>query len=110
KSQLKGKDFPRVPRWSGASRPTVAGPSFVDPKKGRPVFFVGHGHFGQVRADIEKFPAYGINVVQHGEMGPAQVFPKEDVIDDAPVKNLIDELDRAEKAGVAVDFLMSPHY
>src|SRR5262249_19285962 len=35
---------------------------------------------------------------------------KEGVTDDTPVNNLIDELDRAAKAGVAVDFLISPHY
>src|SRR5439155_18548030 len=78
------KDFPRVPRWHGDTLPTIAGPSFVD-KTGRPVFFVGYGHFDQVRRDIEKFPAYGINIVQHGEFGPAQVFVKEDQIDDTPI-------------------------
>jgi hypothetical protein len=107
---LSGKSkLPRVPRWDGKRRPTIAGPSFVG-ADGRPIFFVGYGHFQQVRDDIEKFPAYGVNIVQHGEMGPAHVFPKEDVVDDAPIDRLIDELDRAAKAGVAVDFLMSPHY
>jgi hypothetical protein len=101
--------LPRVPRWDGKHRPTIAGPSFLDPT-GRPIFFVGYGHFQQVRNDIEKFPAYGVNIVQHGEMGPAQVFVAEDKIDDAHLNNLIDELDRAAKAGVAVDFLISPHY
>jgi hypothetical protein len=106
---LKAAQFPRVPRWSGDARPTIRGPSFLD-KSGRPVFFVGYGHFQQVRNDIEKFPGYGINIVQHGEMGAAQLFPKENEIDDKPVNNLIDELDRAARAGVAVDFLISPHY
>jgi hypothetical protein len=107
---LSGKiKLARVPRWNGTHRPAIAGPSFLD-QTGRPIFFVGYGHFQQVRADIEKFPAYGVNIVQHGEMGPAQLFVAEDKIDDTHLNNLIDELDRAAKAGVAVDFLISPHY
>jgi hypothetical protein len=112
-AQLEGAKttpLPRVPRWSGNKRPRVSGPSFIDPNTNRPIFFLGYGHFQQVRNDIERFPGYGINCVQHGEMGPAQVFPKENEIDEKPINNLIGELDRAEKAGVAVDFLMSPHY
>jgi hypothetical protein len=107
---LSDGHFPPVPRWSGETRPTIDGPSFKD-KSGRPIFFVGYGHFQQVRNDMEKFPAYGINIVQHGEMGPAQVWPRSETIaDDTALNNLIDELDRAAKAGVAVDFLISPHY
>ena len=99
----------KVSRWSGGARPHIEGPSFVG-ADGRPIFFIGYGHFQQVRDDIEKFPAYGINIVQHGEFGPREVFPAEDKIDDAPINRLVDELDRAAKAGVAVDFLISPHY
>jgi hypothetical protein len=101
--------LPQVPRWNGTQRPTIVGPSFIG-ANGKPILFVGYGHFDQVRADIEKFPGYGINIVQHGEFGPAQLFPEENKIDDTPLNNLIDELDRAAKAGVAVDFLISPHY
>ena len=102
--------LPRVPRWDGKQRPRIAGPSFIG-ADGRPIFFVGYGHFKQVREDIEKFPSYGINIVQHAELGPSGVWPKsEDQIDAAGVDRLIDELDRAAKAGVAVDFLLSPHY
>ena len=101
--------LPKVPRWSGDARPKIDGPSFVA-ADGRPCFFVGYGHFKQVRDDIEKFPAYGINIVQHGEFGPSGVFLKEDQADDTALNNLINELDRAAKAGVAVDFLISPHY
>ena len=102
--------LPRVPRWDGKQRPKIEGPSFIG-SDGRPIFFVGYGHFKQVRNDIEKFPNYGIDIVQHGELGPSGVWPKsEDHIDNAAVDRLIDELDRAGKAGVALDFLLSPHY
>ena len=101
--------LPIVPRWDGKERPHIDGPSFLD-STGRPIFFVGYGHFKQVRDDIEKFPAYGINIVQHAEFGPSAVFPKEDQTDNTSVDLLINELDRASKAGVAVDFLISPHY
>lgn len=101
--------LPHVPRWDGKQRPTISGPSFLD-ANGRPIFFVGYGHFKQVRTDIEKFPAYGINIVQHGEFGPSSVFPTEEKTENAAIDQLIGELDRASKAGVAVDFLISPHY
>ena len=110
--------FPVVPRWDGSTRPTIEGPSFVGPVKmatngapaRRPIFFVGYGHFDQVRNDIEKFPGYGVNIVQNGELGPSAIYPKEGQTDDAALDQLSAELDRAAKAGVAVDWLLSPHY
>lgn len=110
--------FPQVPRWDGSQRPSIEGPSFVGPvrigDKGseiqRPIFFVGYGHFDQVRDDIENFPGYGINIVQHAEFGPSAVYPSENQTDDSAITRLSDELDRAAKAGVAVDWLLSPHY
>lgn len=110
--------FPVVPRWDGSTRPTIEGPSFFGPVKigtsgasvRRPIFFVGYGHFDEVRNDIEKFPGYGINIVQNGELGPSAIYPKEGQTDDAALDQLSAELDRAAKAGVAVDWLLSPHY
>jgi hypothetical protein len=109
--------LPVVPRWDGSVRPTIEGPSFVGPVRmganggvvRRPIFFVGYGHFGQVRRDIEKFPGYGINIVQNAELGPASVYPKDGQTDDAAIEELSQTLDRAAKAGVAVDWLLSPH-
>lgn len=108
--------FPAVPRWTGDTRPAIKGSSFVAPtttpgKKGRemrPVFFNGYGHFGQVQDDIEKFPNYGTNIIQF-EVGPWNVFPEEGKVND-PSANLLKTLDRAQKAGVAVNLLLSPHY
>jgi hypothetical protein len=110
--------FPTVPRWDGSQRPSIEGPSFVGlvriGDKGvavrRPIFFVGYGHFDQVRQDIDHFPGYGINIVQHAEFGPIAVYPSENQTDDSAITRLSEELDRAAKAGLAVDWLLSPHY
>jgi hypothetical protein len=118
---LSGKvHLPEVPRWTGKQRPRIDGPSFVAPTilpshpnadpVDRPVFFVGYGHFQQVRKDVDHFPRIGVNLVQCGEFGPAQVFTAPDTIDPEPLRLIRDMLDRAEKAGVGVDLLISPHY
>lgn len=75
----------------------------------RPVFFVGYGHFGQVRADIERFPDLGANIVQV-EFGPSSVFPAPDILDLGEVDSFVGLLDRAAAADVAVNLLISPHY
>ncbi|MBC7326875.1 beta-galactosidase [bacterium] len=108
--------FPKVPRWTGKERPQIVGSSFIAPTitpgsspRRRPFFFNGYGAFGQVREDIEKLPSYGANIIQI-EFGPVDIFPKEGLISDTAVKEFIKVLDRAEKAGVAVNLLISPHY
>jgi hypothetical protein len=104
-----------VPRWDGSVRPEIHGPSFVGPVRvenateRRPIFFVGYGHFDQVRNDIEKFPGYGINVIQSAELGPAAIYPKDGQIDESAIDHFAETLDRAAKSGVAVDWLLSPH-
>jgi len=110
--------FPAVPRWTGKERSRIEGPAFIGPALlpgsgqspvSRPIFFTGYGAFGQVRADIEKFPRYGINIIQV-EFGPNSVFPKEGQVSDAPIRETLKLLNRAKKAGVAVNLLISPHY
>ena len=115
---LDGREkLPEVPRYV-TSPIAISGPSFLAhtavPITGsapvtRPVFFTGYGAFGQVRADIEKFPSYGINIIQI-EFGPNSVFPREGVTSDAVVNDTLRLLDRAAKANVAVNLLISPHY
>jgi hypothetical protein len=100
--------LPSVPRWDGNSRPTIDGTSFMS--QGRPFIFIGYGHFAQVRNDIEKFPSYGINLIQSAEFGPEGVFPKPGVTSDTYIEQTKAMLDCAAKAGVAVDLLISPHY
>lgn len=100
---------PDVALWQcRGHRPKVANGSFVD-ETTRPLFFTGYGHFGQVRADIEKFPAYGVNIIQI-EVGPSAIFPAEGEVNDAPIRELQQILERAEKVNVAVNLLISPHY
>lgn len=115
---LSGKrELPAVPRWTGDTRPIIESSSFLAPttapgKPGaemRPVFFTGYGHFKQVVADIEKFPGYGVNIIQI-EIGPLSTLPQEGTVDYMPARNLLEILDRAQKAGVAVNLLLSPHY
>jgi hypothetical protein len=117
KEALAGRRwFAAVPRWTGTSRPQVKGSSFLAPVRlaggeirQRPVFFTGYGHFGQVVSDMEKWPAYGTNIIQI-EFGPSSVFPAEDKVSDAPMKAMLETLDRAKRSGVAVCLLISPHY
>lgn len=114
---VQGKrKFPAVPRWTGRERPRISGPSFLGPAAFpgqapviRPIFFEGYGHFGQVVTDMEKWPAYGTNIIQI-EFGPSSVFPKEGETSLDVVKQMRATLDRAQKAGVAVCLLISPHY
>lgn len=94
----------------------IAGPSFIATRRypdgserQGPVFFVGYGHFGQVRADVEKFPGYGCNLIQI-EFGPRSVLPAEGKVSLTAVTDFLKVCDRAAKAGVAVNLLLSPHY
>ena len=117
KEALAGRrQFPAVPRWTGDQRPVIRSSSFVAPVRlpggtpqERPVFFTGYGHFSQVVSDLEKWPDYGANIIQI-ELGPSRVFPSEGRTDEAPVRELSQVLDRAQKSGVAVCLLISPHY
>jgi len=75
----------------------------------RPIFFLGYGHFGQVRHDIERFPDYGVNIIQI-EFGPNSVFPAEGKVDNRAVEDFLRICDRAARANVMVNLLISPHY
>jgi hypothetical protein len=76
--------------------------------KREPVFFIGYGHFGQVRQDIEKFPSYGTNIIQI-EFGPSRVVG-ENAISFDDVERDLKVMDRAAANNVAVNLLLSPHY
>ncbi len=109
--------FPDVPKWTGEERPVVKGSSFIGPARSgmdsktvlRPIFFTGYGHFNQARKDIEKFSKYGINIIQL-EIGPNSIFPVGETADIRQAEPIIDALKRAEKSGVAINLLISPHY
>lgn len=74
-----------------------------------PVFFCGYGHFGQVRADMPRWPGYGVNIIQI-EIGPSAVFPSEKEVNLKPAKEIANLLDQAAKHNVMVNILLSPHY
>jgi hypothetical protein len=104
-----------VPRYE-TSPLEIQGASFVGARvtptgerERGPVFFTGYGHFSQVRQDIEKLPAYGCNLCQV-EFGPSSVLVAEDRVDERPIRDFLAVCDRAAKAGVAVNLLLSPHY
>ena len=94
----------------------IAGVSFIGDRKdtkGRksrgPVFFCGYGHFGQVRADIPRFPGYGVNIIQI-EVGPSITMPSENEISLKAANDIVEVLDNAAKHNVMVNILLSPHY
>jgi len=110
----RAKDRP-VPRYV-TSPISIVGSSFVATvrwpdgrQEQRPVFFTGYGHFGSVRRDLEKFPSYGLNIIQV-EFGPNSTLPSEGEESTAPIEDFKQLLDRAEKSNVAVNLLLSPHY
>ena len=114
---LAGKRAPApVPRYRTSAIDIVGGHFVADTevtttgqRERRPVFFNGYGHFAAVRRDIEKFPAYGTNIIQI-EFGPNSVFPQEGVTSEAAIDDFLLVLDRAAKSNVAVNLLLSPHY
>jgi hypothetical protein len=110
------RQFAPVPRWTGSKRTVIQRSAFVGPTRmpdgsiqDRPVFFTGYGHFGRVVDDMEKWPDYGGNIIQI-EMGPSRVFPAEGKTNESASRELLGILDRAQKSGVAVCLLISPHY
>lgn len=114
---VQGERLPEVPRRDASRRPRIVNGVFTaaslrpDGSTGpeRPFYFHGYGAFGQVRADMEKWPGYGVNIIQV-EFGPSSVFPSPEEQTDAPVRETLALLDRARRAGVMVDLLISPHY
>lgn len=76
------------------------------------VMFGGMGHFGQVRRDLPKFSDYGFNLIQI-EIGPNSVVTGPnpgDISTDAIDNDIAKVLDEADRSGVMVNLLLSPHY
>ena len=79
-------------------------------QNGRPVFFNGVGHFGQVREDIPIFEEYGLNIIQI-EIGPSAVCQEDGTVNLEPLESsILNPLRQAEEHNVAVCVLLSPHY
>ncbi len=111
------KTLPTVPRYvtspveiQGASLIAETENPLTRERQRRPVFFVGFGHFGQVRADIEKFPKMGFNLIQI-ERGVWDILPEPGKVNLQPMEeDVLPVLRRAATANVKVDYLISPHY
>jgi hypothetical protein len=104
---LKEDAQPAVPRYQTAPWTIRHGAFWQD---GRPLYFTGVGHFGQVRQDIPILNDYGLNIIQI-EMGPANALPTPDTVDPEAIRqNVVQWLDKAAAHNVAVNLLISPHY
>jgi hypothetical protein len=115
---LEGKrQLPTVPRYvtspverKGASLIADTVNPLTGKRERRPVFFVGFGHFGKVRQDLEKFPRMGFHLIQI-EMGVSDILPQPGVVAREKLEqDILPVLRRAAKANVRVDLLISPHY
>lgn len=116
-------------------RPHINGYSMED-DSGRPFFYCGYGHFGQIKRDVTALNAFGCNTIQI-EIGPNSIlYPAgthekwgmteeelfgsgeryiytdgEFEVNLAPIKkDIIPVLEKAEKCNVGVCLLLSPHY
>jgi len=110
----KQKELP-VPRYV-TSPIQIDGTSFIATvrwpdgrQERRPVFFNGYGHFGSVRRDVEKFPDYGLNIVQV-EFGPNSTITGETQESTQAIDDFERLLQRAAASNVAANLLLSPHY
>lgn len=111
------KPLPTVPRYvtspveiRGASLIAETENPLTGERERRPVFFVGFGHFGQVRADLEKFPKMGFNLIQI-ERGVWDILPEPGKVNLQAIEDdVLPVLRRAANAHVKVDYLISPHY
>jgi hypothetical protein len=59
----------------------------------RPLFFVGVGHFGQVRRDVPILSDYGFNIAQI-TISVGSVLPGENEVNMAPIDELVSVLRR----------------
>ncbi|MER3559045.1 MAG: hypothetical protein C4336_06050, partial [Armatimonadota bacterium] len=108
--------LPPVPRYL-TSPITVQGVSFVaevqNPLTGQrqrqPAFFVGFGGSEQVHRDLEQFPLMGFNLVQIG-CEVQNLLPEPGQVNQQALRaELLGTFERARRANVAVDLLVSPH-
>ena len=117
---MRREFLPAVPRYVTAEeRPSyrIEGPAQLGTVRwpdgrtetDRPLQLVGVGHFNQVRQDVEKLGGYGMNMIQI-EFGPRSVLTGPDQFSMATVESHLALFDRAARAGVAVNLLISPHY
>ena len=117
KDILAGKSQPMVsPRRVKDDVPVIVG-SHLEQKveypdgrmEKRPVFLFGFGHFNRLHKDVEFLGSLGCNFCQT-ELGPAHVWISDGKWNQAVINRYKKFIKRADKAGVLVDLLLSPHY
>lgn len=74
-----------------------------------PVVLTGFGHFDLARKDLEKFPPMGFNLLTMELIMRNHIRP-DGSVDLKPLGEFRDTAVRCEKANVALDLLLSPHY
>ncbi len=74
----------------------------------RPFWFYGFGHFAQVFADLPNFRSLGASIVQDGRTGPSSMNADGSL--SAGALTTLEDLKRADRYGMRVDWLLSPHY
>lgn len=94
-----------VPRYRTGALSIERGAFMQD---GRPRFFVGFGHFDQVRNDVPIFNDYGFTIIQV-VITANRVLPTPESVDTTEVDALVAVLDRAAKHHVAVNVLLGPN-
>ena len=75
----------------------------------RPVYLFGFGAFRGMWSDLDFLGELGINYIQ-AEVGPSHVYPEENRYDDRREREFRTLTGKAEKYGILMDLLISPHY
>jgi len=97
----------RVPRPDMSRVEVREGAFYAD---GIPVVLVGSLCWGEFAEALPRLQDYGFNFGEF-ERGPWHILTgPEKGVNEAEILAVLDTLDRAEKANVAVDFLAHPHY
>lgn len=101
---------PRQP-WPAMRPPQVRdGLFYARMKTGpdEPFWFYGYGHFSQVIKDLPNFPALGASLIQDGTVGPSSM--NADGTLGPGAQQLFRDLRTAQRDGMRMDWLLSPHY
>lgn len=112
----KKAEFIPVPVLKKGEHPQIAGTDLVQnvvwpdgTMERRPVYLFGFGAFGEMLNDVDFLGKLGVNYAQT-EIGPSHIYPNEGKYSSRRVDVLQKFLAGAEKNGILLDLLISPHY
>ena len=74
----------------------------------QPFWFYGYGHFNQVIRDLPNFHALGATLIQDGTVGPSSMNADGSL--GPGTTQLFQDLRTAQRDGMRMDWLLSPHY